>query len=364
MWSFSIDLRPAAGARQDYQLDADPNVIRIHSTPSDVARLPIGTPLVIGLEAAETAIEGRCFLRQSGMMVLSPLRDWQALPIEELWVPIEAPGRYTLSAQWRSSDGRHGWEELAFVVGEGRPSEERPVQLQLDDDVKVWMPSRWDASHRQLAERDVWEALPALVPPGSVVYDIGANVGAFSVRFGQLAGPDGRVYCIEPNPICVHFLRINLAKFGLQQAVILPTALLDAPGETRFAVNYGNTNVGISAESYHYGIKPGHEIAVACTSLDRLIEDYDLRLPQLVKIDVEGVEAQVVRGMTKTLERCQPAMILELHGQGCAQQTLEQLDGFGYQYRDPADQATFADAAAVCNHFGNCVFQIIAEARG
>lgn len=335
-------------------------MITIDTDHPRLDRVAPGEVVAFTITAAD-GVSLRTFLEQQGILYLTPLRDWHRVPQNPFRLDTEAPGRYRLAVQWRADDdGGGGWCHQAFTVVHGRRRGDRPIRVRLPGDIQLWVPSRWDAQHLKCAEGALWRLLPTLVRPGMTVYDVGASIGAYALRLGRLTGAAGQVIAIEANPLCVHFLRLNLEASGLDHVQILPTALLAEEGETRFSINYGNANLGAAASSDLYAIKRGHEISVRSLGFDQLRAAYDLPPPDLVKIDVEGAEPQVVRGMESTLAEHRPLLVLELHGLGASAQTLEVLDRHGYVYRDPHSGDTFTRGEAVWERFGNAVFQLLA----
>ncbi len=318
----------------------------------------LGTLIAFEIETQDPAIEIRFFLSHRPVLYTRPLRDWSTE--SQLLVFPEAPGRYTLAAEWRSPAGDGGWQRVDFTVSAPRSAGPEPRKIELDSETSVWIPNDWEGGVFRDAEKAPIERLESMIEPGSVVYDVGANIGVYATRMARLAGPEGRVICIEANPICVQYLRTNVLLAGLSNVDILPVALLHKNGETRFTVNYGNSNLGLSEESGHYGVKVGHQVTVPCFELDQLIATYGLRPPDVVKLDVEGAEHLAVLGMRRTLEERRPPILVELHGEDCAASTLEVLDRYGYRYLDPASGDELAGTAAVAERFAGSVFQLLA----
>lgn len=332
-------------------------MIRIVS-PHPLDKLAVGTIIPFRIECQEQNVETRLFLRQGGVFYMKPVADWQER--DEYVFVAESPGRYTLVAEWRRGE-QHGRSELQLTVAAPQPvSTGGPHKLRRRS-FSLWTPSRWDALELGDSEAAVLDYLPKLVRPGDVIYDIGANVGYYALHLARLATSQGRLYCLEANPICVHYLRANLEIHGAHHAEILPVAALDRTGETLFTLNYGNSNLGLTTESPFYASKAGHEIRVACSTLDDLISTYGLKPPDLVKLDVEGVEDRALKGMRETLHRDRPALVLELHGEGNARSALSVLEELGYRYTDPKTDRTFRTAAEVCDTFGNVIFQLVAR---
>ena len=104
------------------------------------------------------------------------------------------------------------------------------------------------------AEPEVQQALAELVKPGQTVYDVGANIGFFTILCSRLVGPQGRVYAFEPIPQNLVTLRHNIALNGLTNVVIVDKALsaLDRYGrDVRLAV------VGVSLAERRGGDQTG-----------------------------------------------------------------------------------------------------------
>src|SRR5262249_43113851 len=182
-----------------------------------------------------------------------------------------------------------------------------PRLVKVDRKTRLWVPTPWESDAMASHEQAMIEALRRIVKPGAVVYDIGAHVGLYAVALARMAGDRGHVYCVEADPVCVYLLACNMQLNGVANFDILPVAVLDGPGQTEFTINYRNFLVGVAAAS-PFGAKNGHRISVKADSLDGLIEGYGLRLPDLIKMDVEGAEVVAVLGRRRTLARCHPTI--------------------------------------------------------
>jgi FkbM family methyltransferase len=198
-----------------------------------------------------------------------------------------------------------------------------------------------------------------VVRRGATIYDIGANIGLFSVAFSEWIGEDGWLYAIEPNPACVSLLRANLAAARADNWTILPTALSDRPSESEFTLNYGNSLLGLLANAQHEIVKTGHHVRIDADRLDQLIPRFGLRKPDVIKLDVEGAEAQAVAGMMETLEAHRPVVVIELHGLRSATATLRLLIRLGYKYSVPSKVATDVTAEALIGCLRDECLQII-----
>ncbi|HYM71712.1 MAG TPA: FkbM family methyltransferase, partial [Stellaceae bacterium] len=112
----------------------------------------------------------------------------------------------------------------------------------------------------------------------------------------------GRVLCCEPNPAVAAALAATLRINNLGQAQVVPVAVSDADGDGWLAVD--------ASDSGQSRLAAGG-IAVPLRALDSLVAEHALDRLDLVKIDVEGHEAAVLAGATRTLKRLRPALIFE-----------------------------------------------------
>ncbi len=149
-----------------------------------------------------------------------------------------------------------------------------------------------------------FEMLAEFVGPGDWVADVGANVGHYTARLSRLVGPTGRVLAFEPVPRTFELLAANARHFPHANVTLMNVALSDAPQVAGMEVPEGEGGL------YLAHLTPrGDGLNIVCLPLDALPLPARLRL---VKIDAEGHEAAVLRGMTKTLERDRPALIVEV----------------------------------------------------
>jgi FkbM family methyltransferase len=161
-------------------------------------------------------------------------------------------------------------------------------------------------------ESAVQEAMVRHLPRGGVFYDVGANLGFFSLLGAHLSGlHEGRVYAFEAAPDNAEAIRVNAALNAVGNVEVLAVAVSDRAGHGRLQV--------VDDQSWSklvdYGEHPFTErvIDVELIALDDLVRAGTLPPPHLVKIDVEGAELAVLEGMRETIERQRPAIICELH---------------------------------------------------
>jgi FkbM family methyltransferase len=164
-------------------------------------------------------------------------------------------------------------------------------------------------------ERETARALKKLVTPGSIVLDIGANIGAHTLNLGRLVGPTGKVYAFEPTTYAFRKLKRNLAlnpeislRVVAEQARLTCTNKLDRSVEI-----YSSWKVVGDERRHpkHLGIAQSTDAAAVLT-LDDYCNNSELSKIAFVKLDVDGFETEVLSGGLQTLRRDLPTICVEL----------------------------------------------------
>jgi FkbM family methyltransferase len=159
-------------------------------------------------------------------------------------------------------------------------------------------------------EQPVQQALASLARPGDVCYDIGANLGFFSILLGHLVGPKGVVYAFEPVPANAAAIERNARLNDLGNVRVMRVALArsDGAAELLLAQHVGGAVLADAGAPPD----PAGRLTVATAAVDSLLARGELAPPRLVKIDVEGAEMDVLAGMERTLREYAPTLVLEL----------------------------------------------------
>jgi FkbM family methyltransferase len=134
---------------------------------------------------------------------------------------------------------------------------------------------------------------------GSVCLDIGANVGLHTVLMSRLVGRSGRVFAFEPDPHNFRLLETNLRLNRAGNVTARACALGDAETTCRLARNPRNyADCRVTPEMPAW---TSHEVVM--TTLDGALPELPAGAVRFAKLDVQGSECRVLRGMRRTLER-------------------------------------------------------------
>jgi len=177
-------------------------------------------------------------------------------------------------------------------------------------------------------EPGVQHAFELLARPGMIAYDVGANLGFYCVILARLVGDTGRIIAFEPLPDNVRWIEHNANLNGFEQVKVRCEALGRSDSQAEFIVSAKSVWGKLASA----GAPPADalkRINVTLRSLDALVNAGAIAPPELMKIDVEGAEADVLSGAAETLRRFRPSLIVDLHGTNEPVAAL--LEQFGYR---------------------------------
>ena len=166
------------------------------------------------------------------------------------------------------------------------------------------------------------ELFRQVLRPGATALDVGANIGAHTLAMSAIVGTQGRVIAFEPQRPIFQILSANLALNDIRNVEARHAACGAATG--RIAV----PRIDIAQRGNFGGVSIGDGVdEVPLDTVD------GLALPRcdLIKVDVEGMEAQVVEGARATIARHLPVLYLENDRREKSAQLLNLLEGLGYR---------------------------------
>jgi len=162
-----------------------------------------------------------------------------------------------------------------------------------------------------------------IVKPGSVVVEVGANIGTHTLFIARQVGFDGAVIAFEPQRVVYQCLCANMALNSVtnvqchQQAVGAAAGNILVPSlDYSREENYG----GLALEGWQQG-EPTPLVTIDSLNLGRCV---------LLKVDVEGMEGPVLEGAAQTIARCTPVLYVENDRREKAADLVRLIDGLGY----------------------------------
>lgn len=191
----------------------------------------------------------------------------------------------------------------------------------------------WIPSHGIKADEPLLRNAAETVRPGSIVWDVGANMGLFSFAAAGLAGANGRVYAFEPDAVMTRLIRRS-ARLNPHAAPVevIPCAVAENLGLAHFEIAQ-RSRASNALEGFQLSQGGGvREVETVLTaSLDWLAER--LPPPDVLKIDVEGAELAVFRGAREMLKAKRPTILFELTRPNWEEES-RLLNDFGYTLYD------------------------------
>ena len=172
----------------------------------------------------------------------------------------------------------------------------------------------------------------------TVIFDVGANIGVTAIGFSSIF-PKALLFAYEPVPTTFAILAATIEKNKLEKISVFQCAIGERVGTVRMTSDLNTGN---------YVVR-GHEketVSVPLTTIDEQTRKLS-KMPELIKIDVEGHEWSVLQGAKRTLQLHHPTLVLELYSPwlrrsgSTAQQIVTFLQQLGYTYYC-ADTATYA----------------------
>jgi FkbM family methyltransferase len=215
-----------------------------------------------------------------------------------------------------------------------RPGSPNPVTIDLDGVDPDDLIATEIAARQTFFEVDLLEHVLVRGPMSGVYLDVGANIGNHSVFFGKFLAD--MVIAVEPNPAVVPVLKRNLAANQVANSRVVACAVGAEAGVGRMMRREGHEqNIGGSHVETLDRPQANEGDVVPITTIDRVLEDArsDLgaRHVSLVKIDIEGMELEALKGATRLLSNDRPHLIIELATPEARADVGSFLRAVGYQ---------------------------------
>jgi FkbM family methyltransferase len=158
---------------------------------------------------------------------------------------------------------------------------------------------------------------------GSIVYDLGAHVGFYTLLASKLTGPSGKVISFEPIQSNLNYLKKHIQINDIKNVAIIEAAVSDMSGTVSFKEGHSST-------TGHIAPATEEAIKLKTVSLDELISLGKIPPPDFIKIDIEGAEALALGGAKKMLGNIHPAIFLATHGKIVHEECCKLLKSLAY----------------------------------
>ncbi len=183
----------------------------------------------------------------------------------------------------------------------------------------------------------------------SVFYDVGANIGIFTLFFAKYGK---EAVAFEPFPNNCKEMLVNLKRNNLDNVRTFDVAIGDHNGTAPlFFPDYADNDTATTGLASLGDVATPRDVVsmtVDVETLDSIVEEHNLPLPDAIKIDIEGAEYAALIGMKETLKRSRADLFIEVHPEqikalGASKQKLyDTLLEYGYKYKKIKKCARFA----------------------
>jgi FkbM family methyltransferase len=157
-------------------------------------------------------------------------------------------------------------------------------------------------------EPEVTKYICPKIAQGMTVIDVGADIGYYTLLFAKRVGRDGRVIAFEPIPSAREKLEHNVRLNGYTNVKICDFALFSSNGQAILEGPFQISRINPAKTT-----SEKKDIQIQTKIFDECVSKLKVQRIDLVKIDVEGAELDVLRGMEQSLEKYHPLLLIELH---------------------------------------------------
>lgn len=226
--------------------------------------------------------------------------------------PLREPALRWTRLRLRAARGASPAASVAFYLGEGLARRDETLVGRLATGSPIVLDMKQHA-HRHTYfygtyEEPTTRLMQRLAEPAWTVVDVGANNGYFTLLAADLGGPAAQVHAFEPNPAVARLLAEGVRLSGASGIAVREAACGDASFEAPFYPSADPRNSGLS--TLEPRLAEGlPRLSVPVVRLDDYCREEGIE-PDLVKIDAEGFEDRVIRGMSGLLERGIPRVLI------------------------------------------------------
>lgn len=156
----------------------------------------------------------------------------------------------------------------------------------------------------------VQQVLAERIKPGMIFYDLGANIGLFSLLAARLVGAGGKVFSFEPDSSVAARLRRNVARNEFNNVTVIEAGVWSTSGDMNF-INADSASPDHGLGRFATEDNGAAGALAKSVALDDFVKA--ARPPDAIKCDVEGAEVEVFRGAEQLLKAHRPLIVCETH---------------------------------------------------
>ncbi len=160
---------------------------------------------------------------------------------------------------------------------------------------------------------------------GMTIVDVGAHVGYFTMIMAKKVGSGGAIHSFEPRDLNRNFLKRHIRSNGISNVTVYSQCVGDQYGKVMFEERTGTGTGHISTDG---------NVEVDMVTLDGMVAEGKIPVPDMLKIDVEGAEILVLNGARETISSRKPKMVLAVHSDELERECREILEPLGYTFTD------------------------------
>ncbi len=182
-----------------------------------------------------------------------------------------------------------------------------------------------------MSEPEQTSAFVGTLKHGQVFFDIGANVGYYTILGGRIVGSQGKVFAFEPVVRNVAYLYQHTVLNKASNVTIISAACSDSLSLSIISAgpNFATGHMANKIDKETGAYEPG--FPVLTVTVDAIVQLMGV-LPDVIKIDAEGAELSVLKGAQSTLREAKPTIFLSTHSDILRSTCLEYLRGLGYAF--------------------------------
>ncbi len=156
---------------------------------------------------------------------------------------------------------------------------------------------------------------------GEIFYDIGAHIGYFSAIASTMNKGKGQVIAFEPRPMNIKFFKRHMKINNFVGVTLYEVAVGEEEKTVLFDTSFGSATGKVSEEG---------RLEVKQVSIDKMFERGEIPLPTFIKIDVEGAEMEVLKGMKNVISLARPKIIIATHNDECHKYVIDFINDLRY----------------------------------